>query len=85
MWWNGRHERLKIFCILMREGSSPSNIICYNIYLWSNGYDMPLITVIMWVRILLELKKHLLSLSQTKAKLETVELEWLEACEQRDS
>ena len=31
-----------------------------------------------------ELKKHLLSLSQTKAKLETVELEWLEACEERD-
>lgn len=30
------------------------------------------------------LKKHLLSLSQTKATLETVEQEWLLACEERD-
>ncbi len=32
-----------------------------------------------------ELKKQLLSLSQSKAALEKVELEWLEACEERDS
>ena len=30
------------------------------------------------------LKKNLLALSQTKASLETVEQEWLEACEERD-
>jgi ATP-binding cassette subfamily F protein 3 len=32
-----------------------------------------------------ELQKQLLSLSQTKASLEKVELDWLQACEERDS
>ncbi len=31
------------------------------------------------------LKKHLLTLSQTKASLEAAETEWLEACEERDA